>query len=412
MCPIRLRVIVSVCRSPFACKHDGCVDTYDVQFDWNNSHGHLATLLIDRPSRGVVIDLGCGYAPHAEILRAERFTFVGLDVDVRAVSDLRSRGFTTAAVDLTESADIPTALTAVVAELASPEPVVAVVALDVVEHLVEPHETLAAVAIWMRDRGIDLFGASIPNVSYQDIAFKLLNARWDVTPTGLLDQTHLRFFTDGSLKALMVSLGLVEVARHDVIVPESDQFWPRDHPMLAPATSLGSALRQVRHLSDDHATTHQFVRLCSLDEDLPVAPRITAQRPDVALSRPLISVLIVPGADPSHARRSIAAQTDSRYEILDPPEGVDDVAALHEMVDRTSGDYLTLLDGVLEPTPAWIEQFADAAVAFPGAILRCSPAMSDGSEDGSNRATRSTSPNISCLMRRRPRRLQFLERHW
>lgn len=348
---------------------------YDVEFEWHHAHGHLARLVIDRPERGVVLDLGCGYAPHAEVLRDAGFTYVGCDVDRDAIDALRSRGFAGCALDLSDAGDLARALSAAVDDLRpdGDAEIAAVIALDTIEHLVRPDLTLAAIAEWMRSRSVPILGLSVPNATHRDVAFKLLGARWDVTPTGLLDVTHLRFFADASLSALLTSVGCVEIARHDVDAPVSDQRWPVDHPLLSADTAVGALLRQIRHRADDHATTHQFVRLYAPDTALDPHPTLTVERP-AGTAEAALSVLVHPDADPAAVRERLAGQTSPPYEVLERASAELTVgAALAEMADRAIGTHVVVVDRWQRPEPGWVDQFLAAATAHPGAVLRCRP---------------------------------------
>lgn len=79
--------------------------------------------------------------------------------------------------------------------------------LDVLEHLVDPWEVMARLAPLLRPGGHVI--ASIPNVRhYSVVAPLLLRGRWRYVPAGVLDRSHLRFFTRESAVALLESGGL------------------------------------------------------------------------------------------------------------------------------------------------------------------------------------------------------------
>jgi SAM-dependent methyltransferase len=63
----------------------------------------------------------------------------------------------------------------------------------VLEHLVDPAATLLRAHSWLRQDGRVI--AAIPNVAFWKVRFDLLRGRFNYTPTGILDETHLRFFT-------------------------------------------------------------------------------------------------------------------------------------------------------------------------------------------------------------------------
>jgi 2-polyprenyl-3-methyl-5-hydroxy-6-metoxy-1,4-benzoquinol methylase len=74
-----------------------------------------------------------------------------------------------------------------------------VLCADVLEHMAEPEEALVAAAVALADGGMML--ASIPNVrNWRVVLWPLIrHGRWSYTETGILDRTHLRFFTRKSI---------------------------------------------------------------------------------------------------------------------------------------------------------------------------------------------------------------------
>lgn len=80
---------------------------------------------------------------------------------------------------------------------------------DVLEHLVDPWQVLRETREWLTPNGHVL--ASIPNIQYWPAVIDLANGRWDYTESGLMDRTHLRFFTRKTM------LELFDTAGYDVI---------------------------------------------------------------------------------------------------------------------------------------------------------------------------------------------------
>jgi 2-polyprenyl-3-methyl-5-hydroxy-6-metoxy-1,4-benzoquinol methylase len=72
-----------------------------------------------------------------------------------------------------------------------------VLALEVVEHLVEAEAFLARIKSLLAPGGRAIL--SIPNVGHYSIVEDLLAGRWDYLPIGLLCYTHYRFFTRRTL---------------------------------------------------------------------------------------------------------------------------------------------------------------------------------------------------------------------
>lgn len=72
---------------------------------------------------------------------------------------------------------------------------------DVLEHLQSPWNVLEKIKKYLRTNGY--VTASIPNVRYYDVIKRLLiNKEWEYQDCGVLDKTHLRFFTQKSILRL------------------------------------------------------------------------------------------------------------------------------------------------------------------------------------------------------------------
>lgn len=77
---------------------------------------------------------------------------------------------------------------------------------DVLEHLVDPWRTLAQQVTWLRPQGQVI--ACIPNTQHWTLLRDLLRGQWTYQAQGLLDRTHLRFFTLDSIRHLFRQAGL------------------------------------------------------------------------------------------------------------------------------------------------------------------------------------------------------------
>ncbi len=350
---------------------------YDVDFDWDESHGRLVSLLSGRSARGVVIDLGCGYAPHAEAMAAAGFTYVGLDINDVAVEAVAARGFDAHHLDLGDLEATMRTLRGVAES--STEPVAAVLAIDVIEHLVEPQRLLGELSVWLDQHADAALGVSVPNVAHRDVGAKLLAGRWDVTPTGLLDHTHLRFFTDASLHELMTSAAFVEVARLDRSAERTDQSWPAGLPTIDASSRSGAWLDALRSRADRHGTTYQFIRLFEPTGDAPSGAPLGSAAP--AAPSVFLSVLAEPlmSADEvDHLRTMLEGQSTRSWELVcaadvgPRPSRVETLAA---MIDGAVGHHLSVVAPGDSLTANWVEQFAQAAATESGSllatILRC-----------------------------------------
>jgi 2-polyprenyl-3-methyl-5-hydroxy-6-metoxy-1,4-benzoquinol methylase len=77
---------------------------------------------------------------------------------------------------------------------------------DVLEHMVEPEQALRYAKLLLSAGGRIL--ASIPNVRYLPVLWQLaVCGRWDYEDCGVLDKTHLRFFTRSSMLRMLQNEG-------------------------------------------------------------------------------------------------------------------------------------------------------------------------------------------------------------
>lgn len=76
---------------------------------------------------------------------------------------------------------------------------------DVLEHLVDPWETLRKMKKYLKKDGNII--SSIPNIMYIENLVDLIRGNFNYVDAGILDKTHLRFFTLGEIQKLFDSTG-------------------------------------------------------------------------------------------------------------------------------------------------------------------------------------------------------------
>lgn len=98
---------------------------------------------------------------------------------------------------------------------------------DVLEHLRDPEGVLQKTAGLLKEDGSLLL--SMPNVAHNSVVFDLLDNRFEYTEVGILDKTHLKFYTYPSLKRLCAEAGYTPVeedAIYQEYLPPSAEKYP------------------------------------------------------------------------------------------------------------------------------------------------------------------------------------------
>jgi SAM-dependent methyltransferase len=156
------------------------------------------------PAHGDVLDLGCGDGRTLGTWIRDRVgSYVGVDVSSAAVERARSLGLD--ARTITDAADLPF----------DDDSLDAVVSIEVLEHLFEPHRAAAEVRRVLRPGG--LFLATVPNVAYwrwrRDMA---LRGVWnpygdDESIDAPWRDPHIRFFTPATFERMLRRAGFGSV---------------------------------------------------------------------------------------------------------------------------------------------------------------------------------------------------------
>lgn len=95
---------------------------------------------------------------------------------------------------------------------------------DVLEHMVNPDNVLKELHTFLNPNGILLI--SLPNIAHYSIRTSLLRGRFDMTDAGILDRTHLKFFTKKTAIELFERAGYrVDMARP--CSGSQERRWPR-----------------------------------------------------------------------------------------------------------------------------------------------------------------------------------------
>jgi SAM-dependent methyltransferase len=149
------------------------------------------------PRTSTILDVGCSHGRFGETLKEAdpHWRVVGIEPDPESAKDAEPH------YDEVICGFYPD-------DLPAGELFDCIVFNDVIEHVADPWSMLSAAREHLAPNGRIV--ASIPNVRYYVVVRDLLlRGKWDYTDWGVLDRTHLRFFTRKSIEELFPHCGYV-----------------------------------------------------------------------------------------------------------------------------------------------------------------------------------------------------------
>jgi 2-polyprenyl-3-methyl-5-hydroxy-6-metoxy-1,4-benzoquinol methylase len=295
--------------------------------EFDDSPGSTHNLVVELVEPGShVLEFGCATGYMSRVLR-DRLgaTVVGVELNAEA-AQLAEAHTERVIVGDAEELDLE-------AELGGAR-FDAVLFADVLEHLRDPAALLSRVRPLVAEGGSVI--ASIPNIAHASVRLALLGGSFRYREQGLLDETHLRFFTREGVQDLFEGSGyaITHWLRRRLEIEETEIPVPSTLPEEARAWATGDAEATtyqfvVRALpSDAAAQLHAWLAEArrELDELRPLAPEVEALRDEVESLRPLR------GADEELKVLRLAHETLQRRLIAERAAFADGIAAVEESV--------------------------------------------------------------------------------
>jgi SAM-dependent methyltransferase len=221
--------------------------TYDLTIDPNAENNTHAFALKMIGHNKTVLEVGCATGYFTKALVDQGCKVVGMEIDPEAAA---------LAEQWADRVVVGNADQAQTWDQVDDELFDVVTFGDVLEHLLDPLAALRQAVTKLKPTGFIV--TSIPNVAHGDLRLSLLRGSFRYSETGLLDRTHLRFFTLDSIRELLYEAGLVVVDTRRVIVPLfASEFGVRSDDFPE------AVLDEVR--ADSEFETYQFVMKSVLD---------------------------------------------------------------------------------------------------------------------------------------------------
>lgn len=180
---------------------------------------------------------------------------------------------------------------------------------DVLEHLHDPWTCLAQLRQWVEPGATSV--ACIPNVAHWSLLLQQLQGRWDYAEQGLLDRTHLRFFT------LETAIELFRQAGWSVVdakprVLQAEQTRKALEAFTSLSTALGIAPERIRQ----NLSAFQWV-IRAVNGTAPVKLHLAgfglrkqAGVTEARIDHPLQTLASLPVTRVTHSEQGITLPTD------------------------------------------------------------------------------------------------------
>ncbi|MBF0153292.1 MAG: class I SAM-dependent methyltransferase [Magnetococcales bacterium] len=165
-----------------------------------------------------VLDVGCGAGLLGKTLKERGVKHVvGVELDPAAAQMARQH---LDAVYTGDVASMPLEL--------SPGEFDTMVFADVLEHLVDPTATLMRLKPFLAPHGVII--TSIPNVRYYAMLNHVVEGNWTYAESGILDRTHLRFFTIREMVNMLKAAGFNLIGVYENMNQQYFDMQPTSYP--------------------------------------------------------------------------------------------------------------------------------------------------------------------------------------
>jgi 2-polyprenyl-3-methyl-5-hydroxy-6-metoxy-1,4-benzoquinol methylase len=329
------------------------VTLYDTHIDLTvrNSSHTLVAALVDKAPR--VLDVGCATGYLARELAALGSRVSGVEVDPEAAELARPHVEQLAVADLDRER---------LSDHFAPGSFDVVIFADVLEHLRDPAAVLADAGTLLAEGGRVVI--SVPNVGHAAVRLALLQGRWEYTDTGILDRTHVSFYTRPGFLELVAAAGMEVVDLRGTVMD------PLTAPIrLDPEALPPGVVEWVRHQPD--ALCYQFVAAVRPAGDPPApAPELV---PAVPLAR-------------ARRRDGFTAAAERR--------------AVHDHADLAERDHLLALQAEVAAARTGVERSAREAERAKAEVARLRAELDGVRASRTWRAGRAVTSPVRALRRR------------
>lgn len=168
---------------------------YDQNFQKSGLSPSLQKIVDWVPEDALVLDIGCSSGYLAKVLKKKQSQVFGVEANFNSVKKAQKY-----------------CQKVIIGSIENPKTWLklknqfeVIILADVLEHLINPEKVLKTASKKLKKSGLILI--SIPNIAHWQIRLRLLVGKFNYTDSGLLDKTHLRFFTEETIRKLIDEAG-------------------------------------------------------------------------------------------------------------------------------------------------------------------------------------------------------------
>ncbi|MBU4569896.1 MAG: methyltransferase domain-containing protein [Desulfomicrobium sp.] len=174
----------------------------------------------------------------------------------------------------------------------------AVILGDILEHLINPEKILKKLSYFLKNDGV--FIASIPNITHIAIRQMLSDRQWIYQKYGLLDSTHLRFFSWNSIRELFIKIGFGIERKYNILISEFQVYpsaisaitFSNNTPLNSEDHTFQFVLRASKQAFFEQAYSNTYPK-----HVLVISPDPKSSLTKLRLTNPLCSLLHEVGGD-------------------------------------------------------------------------------------------------------------------
>ena len=318
-----------------------------------------------------ILDIGCGAGRLGEALKArQQAEVVGIEFDEAAAAVARLRIDEVWVGDVERlDLDFP------------PGSFDAIVCADVLEHLRDPDRLLRKARSWLAPDG--RLVASIPNVRHHSVVRSLLEGNWTYASEGLLDRTHLRFFTRREIEKLLHRSGFAINEMKWSWAPGESQRDYRPGEIHVGRLHIGGL--SDSDTDDFHAYQYLFAAKAAPAFDFGLTSIVILTHNQLEYTRLCLETLRLVTDEPYELIVVDNGSSDGTVEYLRAQDGVRLIAnetnrgfpaAANQGIAAATGNQILLLNNDVVLTTGWLGRLlralhSDPAIGLAGPCSNC-----------------------------------------